>query len=252
MKLPCYPAVEAGDIVIAAEWVEILEEIVAEFAICLHAVAYVGYGVGAPHHLARECIGAAQARTGAEAVGEVDAGAMKREKLAQAVLMVLLAVGLAVVAVGAPQGYGARHGLDVEAASAAGAVVDEHVGEALAQAVPIGIEPFDISYFGDTAASFGVVVRPVALGVDVEILTVVVDAVFFEEIAHVAAQIIPCFRVAEVEERLSGAGKVEEILRYVFMEVGTMEHSLGLEPHHEFRSGIVHYVGHAFQPVGES
>ena len=110
----------------------------------------------------------------------------------------------------------------------------------------------------DAAAAGLVGVAPVAGRKHVEILSVIVDPVLFDQVAVVFAEPVARFVIAQVEQvpgrlfRAFGPFGIEHPLLVFRSPLRTLHDALGFEPHHEFGAGLVHGVRYGFQPLGEA
>ena len=188
-------------------------------------------------------IGAAE-RVG---VAELHGAAGVGEESRNAGVVRLEDVGIEVEAalvVAAEIGDRPAQGLDVDAPTAAGAVVDEHLREAVEEFVPEAVEASDVADFGDALSVGRVQLRQVGGGIEVEVLPVAGETETGSEVrdgfAHVDAPLL----VAVVEQR---AG---EEIGVFFCEVGGRDHTLRLEPEHHSHAGILRGGGHVGEAVG--
>jgi hypothetical protein len=148
-----------------------------------------------------------------------------------------------------PEGHGAAHRLDVVAAAAAGAGVDEHVGVPPPQFVPVRKVAGDVLILGDALAVGRVVGAPVAQGVRVEVLAIEVDALLGDQAVDVLDEPLPCLRVAEVQDAALLAA--QDPFGVLLGQPRAFGHALGLEPDENLDALRVRVIADRLEALGE-
>ena len=105
-----------------------------------------------------------------------------------------------VAMVGRMQSHRAPHGLEVVAPAAAGAGIQQHARESLAQSIPVCEIAAGVTVLCHTFAFGRIIVAPVLKRIDVEVLPVHIDPLAFDQRGDTFSQPLQRLGVAEIED----------------------------------------------------
>src|SRR5262245_9647895 len=144
--------------------------------------------------------------------------------------MTLMGNGVA-RSVGAPERCGASNRFQVDAPSAAGAVIDDQPGIALEQRIPESIQAFDVADLGHALAVGGIGGGPKWQRVDIEVLPITAEPELFDFIANEIGEELASLRVAEVEQEI--VTTAEQPVAMFFVPGCVFENAFRFEPEHQ-------------------